>query len=59
MDELVHHCLREIAFDGDLGMSLAAPVETVDICVTRFRRSPLKGFYCGFLRTCISPPGSQ
>lgn len=22
MDELVHHCLREVAFDADLGMSL-------------------------------------
>ena len=21
MDELVHHCLRELAFDGDLGAS--------------------------------------
>jgi hypothetical protein len=21
MDELVHHCLRELAFDGDLGES--------------------------------------
>jgi hypothetical protein len=28
MDELVHHCLREIAFDGDLGTLLATLVET-------------------------------
>ena len=27
MDELVHHCLREIAFDGNLGMSLVGLVE--------------------------------
>jgi len=28
MDELVHHCLREIAFDGDLGTPPAVLVET-------------------------------
>ena len=27
MDELVHHCLRELAFDGDLGMFIYVILE--------------------------------
>lgn len=35
MDEVVHHCLKELAFDGDLGEFLSCLVFGFGLCVRK------------------------